>query len=73
MTFKQALINDGFIVVPNFIDRDRALALFENYKQAEVIKDRRDNQSPDSSHSVWNFRPFLEILCEKIPQVSEMV
>jgi hypothetical protein len=73
MSLKEALIRDGFAIVPNFIDRDRALALFKNYKQAEIIKDVSDDQSPKSSHTVCNFRPFLEILCEKIPHVSEMV
>jgi hypothetical protein len=73
MSYKEALIRDGFAIVPNFISRDRALALFENYKQAEIIKDKTDPQVPDASYCTLNFRPFLEILCEKIPHVSEMV
>jgi hypothetical protein len=73
MSCKEALIRDGFAVVPNFIDRDRALSLFENYKQVEIIKNRVDAQAPEASYCIQNFRPFLEILCEKIPHVSEMV
>lgn len=73
MSYKETLIRDGFVIVPNFIDRDRALALFENYKQAEVINTKNDKQVPDSSYCIVNFKPFLELLCEKIPHVSEIV
>ena len=73
MSLKETLIRDGFVIVPNFISQDRALALFDSYKKAELITNGTDPQVVGQTCSVWNFRPFLEILCEKILQVSDMV
>ena len=73
MSLKETLIHDGFAIVPNFISKDSALALFDIYKKEESIKNETDPQVIGPAHSVVNFRPFLEILCEKIPQVSNMV
>jgi hypothetical protein len=73
MSLKQALIHDGFAIVPNFISKDSALALFDIYKKEELIENQPDPQVIGPAHSVLNFRPFLEVLCKKIPQVSNMV
>lgn len=73
MTFKQKLIDDGFAVVSNFIDADHAKGLFEAYKGCEKIKNWDDYQTPDSSHSVANFREFVELLCAKNMEVSNLI
>jgi hypothetical protein len=73
MNLKQALIHDGFAIVPNFINQDRALALFNIYKKEKFLENKTDPQVIGPAHSVINFRPFLEVLCEKIPQVSNII
>jgi len=73
MTFKQKLIDDGFAVVSNFIDSDHAKSLFEKYKGCGAIHDQDDCQTPNSSHSVANFRKFVELLCAKNMEVANLV
>lgn len=73
MTFKQKLIEDGFVFVPNFIKVELANSLFQSYKNCKEISDWGDNQTPDSSHSIANFREFLELLCAKNMDVANLV
>lgn len=73
MTFKQKLIEDGFVFVPNFIKVELANSLFQSYKNCKEISDWGDNQTPDSSHSIANFREFLELLCAKNMEVASLV
>lgn len=73
MTFKQKLIDDGFAVVSNFIDINHARSLFNAYKSCEKIQDWDDDQIPDSSHSIANFREFVELLCAKNMEVANLV
>ena len=73
MTFKQKLIDDGFVVVPNFITVEQAQGLFDGYKSCSKINNRDDKQVPNSSYAVTNFRPFLELLCAKNMDVASLV
>lgn len=73
MTFKQKLIDDGFVVVPNFITVKQSQVLFDEYKNCKEISNNNDNQVPDSSYAVLNFRPFLELLCAKNMDVANLV
>lgn len=73
MTFKQKLIDDGFTVVSNFIDADHAKSLFNAYKSCGQIQGLDDYQAPNSSHSIINFREFVELLCAKNMEVASLV
>ena len=62
-----------YLVVRNFIPENRALDLgveFGNYCKNENIPG--DPQAPHSS-SVYNYISFLELLCEKTPEISKVV
>ena len=67
------LKTNNYTVVRNFIGEERALSLGSEYirycKENEVAG---DSQSL-TSFSVHNYLPFLELLCEKTPEVSEIV
>lgn len=73
MNFKQKLIDDGFAVVSNFIDADHAKNLFNAYKNCSEINNWEDEQVPNSSHSIFNFREFIELLCDKNTEVSKLI
>lgn len=73
MTFKQQLIDNGFVVVPNFITVEHAKSLFNSYKNCEQINNWGDEQAPESSHSIINFREFVELLCAKNMEVASLV
>jgi hypothetical protein len=67
------LEQNNFIVVPNFINKERAQVLgeqfFELEKTGACIK---DEQAPLSS-STHNYYPFLELLCEKTYEINTLV
>lgn len=67
------LIENNYLVVPNFISSDRAKLLAEEFKShCETQGLPGDNQAPDS-HAVYNHISFLELLCEKTPEVSALL
>ena len=62
-----------YLVVRNFIPENRALDLgieFGDHCRKENIPG--DSQAPHSS-SVYNYISFLELLCEKTPEISKIV
>jgi hypothetical protein len=66
------LIENNFILVRNFISSDRAELIkkeFEEFEESNVLE--TDIQAPNSP-AVYNFPPFIELLCEKTPQVSQL-
>lgn len=73
MTFRQQLIDNGFVYVPNFIITEHAKLFFNTIKNNKETKDWTDRQAPNASHCVRNFKPFLEMLCVKNMQVAELV
>ena len=69
---KQKLIGDGFVVIPKFITVGEAQNLFSTYKSCELINNIGDIDVPNASHTIYNFRPFLELLCAKNMEVSNL-
>ena len=67
------LEQNNFLFVPNFISQERAQVLSQNFFILE--RDNgcvKDEQAPHSS-AIYNFKPFLELLCEKTNQVSSLI
>lgn len=67
------LIENNYIVLPNFISKERSENLsieFLNYcKENNLLG---DEQAPNS-YSKYNYTPFLELLCEKTPEISSAI
>jgi Rps23 Pro-64 3,4-dihydroxylase Tpa1-like proline 4-hydroxylase len=67
------LIESNYIVLPNFISTERSSDLsFEFLKYCKENNLDGDAQAPDS-FSAYNYIPFLELLCEKTPEVSSAI
>jgi len=67
------LIENNYLVIPNFISSDKAKLLAEEFKShCETQGLAGDDQAPDS-HAVYNHISFLELLCEKTPEVSTLL
>lgn len=67
------LIENNYLVIPNFISSDKAKLLAEEFKShCENQGLSGDNQAPNS-HAVYNHISFLELLCEKTPEVSTLL
>ena len=66
------LAEKHYVLVPGFITPERAAELAAEF--AEVERQGRyttDGQAP-SSPAVYNFLPFVRLMVEKVPQVSEL-
>lgn len=67
------LIENNYLVIPNFINSERAKLLSEEFKShCKTQGLPGDGQAPDS-HAVYNHISFLELLCEKTPEVSVLL
>lgn len=67
------LIENNYIVLPNFISKERSSDLsFDFLKYCKENNLEGDAQAPDSFSS-YNYIPFLELLCEKTPEVSSAI
>ena len=70
---KQNIIDNQCLIVRNFIDPERAKKLskeFKKYCEENNIQD--DSQIPNTP-AKYNYLPFLELLCEKTPEVSKII
>ena len=70
---RQELEQNNFLFVPNFISQERAQVLNQEFFILE--RDNgcvKDDQAPYSS-AVYNFKPFLELLCEKTNEVANLI
>lgn len=66
---KNYLFKNNYVVIKNFIDRDRAIDMSNTFRKSK----RNRDSVIDHSTSLYNFMPSLELLCEKTPIISEIV
>lgn len=67
------LIENNYLIIPNFISPERSKILSDEFKlYCEKENLSGDDQSPNS-HSIYNHISFLELLCEKTPEVSTLI
>lgn len=67
------LIENNYIIIPNFIDKTRAINLGKEFiEHCNNVNPGGDDFVPEAN-SVYNYLPVLELLCEKTPQVSSIL
>lgn len=67
------LLTNNFKLIKNFIKKERAIQIFKEFKLCDSFyKFGSDPQAPNSS-AVYNYLPALEILCEKVSEVSNIL
>jgi len=67
------LIENNYLIIPNFISSERSKTLSEEFKiHSEKNELKGDDQAPNS-YSTYNHISFLELLCEKTPEVSTLI
>lgn len=70
---KKTLEENNYIILHDFISKDRASKLsFEFTKYCKENDIDGDPQAPNS-FSTYNYTPFLELLCEKTPEISQAI
>jgi hypothetical protein len=71
----QSLIDNNYLILPNFLDPDRAKELHSIFKksiESNPAEFARDEQCPKSL-SVYDYRWFLELLVESAPVLSDIM
>jgi alkylated DNA repair dioxygenase AlkB len=67
------LEQNNFLFVPNFISQERAQVLQKQFVELEQTGQySKDRQAPNSP-AIYNFKPFLELLCEKTNEINNLV
>jgi predicted 2-oxoglutarate/Fe(II)-dependent dioxygenase YbiX len=67
------LEENNYLHIENFISTERARALAKEFTEhCELFNMAGDEQAPNS-HSTYDYIGFLELLCEKTPQISSWV
>jgi hypothetical protein len=65
--------DNNYLYIPNFISQDRALGLANSFVNYCVNKQLPGDSQAENSHSAYNYIDFLELLCEKTPEVSKFL
>lgn len=66
------LEKNNYIFVPNFIAADKAQQLANEFKIYASSHNLPGDHQVENSHSLYNFRPFLKLVCEKVEEVSQL-
>lgn len=71
----QQLKDNNYVIIDNFIDSNRASKLYNHF--LKEVTDyphlfNHDEQCP-SSFAIYNYRPFLKLLCEKISYMNDIM
>ena len=67
------IIQNSYLYVSGFITPDKALSFAKDFKaHCEKFKVEGDPQAPNSS-AVYDHLPFVRLLVEKVPEVSELL
>jgi len=68
-----SLSQNNYIVIPDFINKNRAIDLSNEFKKyVEDYRINGDTQAVKSS-AKYDYISFLELLCEKTPEVSSII
>ena len=75
MSYKNNLIENNYVVIRNFIDKDRANWLYDSLKQYSILNEtafNKDIQCPKSL-AIYNYRWFVELLVEQTYIMSQLL
>jgi hypothetical protein len=69
----EQLKQNNFLFVPNFISQKCAQALNQEFYKLETSGQyTKDNHAPNSP-AIYNFKLFLELLCQKTNEVTNLI
>ncbi|MGB0908713.1 MAG: hypothetical protein ACPGVT_14585, partial [Maricaulaceae bacterium] len=69
----QKLRNQGFVVIPNFLTREEVDWYYGYFNQFIEDNDVKGDRMCPTSHSLYNFVPFVHLLANKTEKVSKIV
>ena len=69
----QKLIEDNYVIVPNFISSSRAIELAKKFKEYTETYDLSADPQVPGSDAKFDYIPFVELLVEKTSMVTQLV
>ena len=69
----QKLLDNNYIIIPNFISNYRANKLKDEFVEFSQKNNLGGDPQIPTSSSDYNYISFLELLCEKTPEISEIL
>jgi predicted 2-oxoglutarate/Fe(II)-dependent dioxygenase YbiX len=70
---KHQLSKNNYLYIPNFIKSKRAKKLAKEFIKFAKDNDLQGDHQAVNSQTSYNYIDFLELLCEKTPEVSEFI
>jgi hypothetical protein len=67
------IIQNNYLHIPGFITPDLAFALSKEFKEHCIKFNLQGDPQAPNSHSMYDFMPFVRLLIEKVPEVSELL
>jgi Rps23 Pro-64 3,4-dihydroxylase Tpa1-like proline 4-hydroxylase len=67
------LLENNYIIIPNFIDSGFAKSLAREFKEYCKNNNLKGDEQCPNSQSKHNYISFLELLCEKTPEISSIL
>jgi predicted 2-oxoglutarate/Fe(II)-dependent dioxygenase YbiX len=67
------LLDDNYILIPKFISPYRANQLADDFKKYSKEENLTGDSQVPLSETCYNYKLFLELLCEKTPEISEII
>jgi len=67
------IIKNNYLYVPGFITPDLAFSLSKEFKEHCIKFNLQGDPQAPNSHSMYDFIPFVRLLVEKVPEVSELL
>lgn len=67
------LLDNNYLIIPNFISPYKCNKLKEEFKQFSEINNLSGDEQSPNSQCFYNYLSFLELLCEKTPEISNIL
>lgn len=65
--------DNKYLYIPNFISPERARELAKSFIEFAKSENLAGDVQIPESHSAYNYHEFLELLCEKTPEISKFL
>jgi len=66
-------VDNGYLCIKNFIDKKRAKSLHNEFYDFSKKNNLTGDPQAENSYCYYNYLPFLELLCEKTNEVTELI
>jgi hypothetical protein len=67
------IIQNNYLHVPSFVKQNEAIKLSEEFKEHCIKFNLEGDSQAPNSHSMYDFMPFVRLLVEKVPEVSDLL